>query len=225
MLALRVMGKREIGQLSVFDFVVSVMLAELSTIPMEDLHVPLVRSLFSIGCLVILQLVVALLQLKSHRFRHWVDGEPSVLIEHGKIKDKEMRRTRYTAHDLMMQLREKGIANVADVEFAILETSGQLSVFPTGEARPLTAKDVNKRVEVTQIPRPLVVDGIPVQKNLDAIYRDVDWLQDEIVRRGYGSIKNVFFAAVDEAGTLYIDEKDCDDRQLRRERNPRNDTR
>lgn len=208
MIALRVMGKREIGQLSVFDFVVSVMLAELSTVPMEDTSVSLWRSVVSIGMLVVLQVLVALVQLKSHRFRHWVDGEPSVLIEHGNIKDAEMKKTRYTMHDLLMQLRDKGIANVADVEFAILETSGHLSVFPKAEKRPLTPLDLHQPVSTETVPLPLIVDGTPVGKTLQVLNQTESWLEQEINRRGYGSIQDVFYAAIDQAGQLHIDKRD-----------------
>lgn len=208
MVALRVMGKREIGQLSVFDFVISVMIAELSTLPMEDTAVPLYRSLLAISSLVVLQLVVAVIQLKSHRFRHWVDGEPTVLIEHGEIKDREMKRTRYTMHDLLTQLREKGFANAADVEFAILETSGKLSVFPVAEKRPLTPGDISQQVKHDTIPLPIIIDGEPVQKTLSLLHRDRTWLSQEIQLLGYGDVTQVFFAAVDESGKLIVDEKD-----------------
>lgn len=210
MVALRVMGKREIGELSVFDFVVSVMIAELSTLPMEDTAVPLYRSVLAIAALVILQIVVAFVQLKSHRFRHWVDGEPTVLIEHGNIKDKEMKKIRYTMHDLLTQLRDKGIANVADVEFAILETSGTLSVFPVAEKRPLTPADINQQVKHEVIPLPVVIDGQPVQKTLALIHRDRTWLSQEIQRLGYGDVTKVAFATVDEAGNLHVDKRDQD---------------
>lgn len=209
MVALRVMGKREIGQLSVFDFVVSVMLAELSTLPMEDTRVSLWRSVVSIAMLVVLQVVVAFIQLKSHRFRHWVDGEPSVLIEHGAIRDAEMKKTRYTMHDLLMHLRDKGVANVADVEFAILETSGHLSVFPKAEKRPLTAEDVERVVAHENVPLPLVIDGVPVRKTLKILGRSEQWLEQELRRRGYGTVKNVFYAAVDESGQVHIDKRDA----------------
>lgn len=213
MVALRVMGKREIGQLSVFDFVVSVMLAELSTLPMEDTKISLWRSVVAVGMLVALQVVVAFIQLKSHRFRHWVDGEPSVLIEHGAIRDAEMKKTRYTMHDLLMQLRDKGVANVADVEFAILETSGHLSVFPKPEKRPLTAEDVGREVGHKSVPLPLVVDGVPVRKTLKVLGRSEQWLEQELHRRGYGTVKNVFYAAIDESGQVHIDERDDPDQK------------
>jgi len=208
MIALRVMGKREIGQLSVFDFVVSVMLAELSTLPMEDTAVPLYRSLIAISLLVVLQLLVAIIQLKSHRFRHWVDGEPSVLIRNGQIQDKEMKRMRYTMHDLLTQLREKGVANVADVEFAILETSGKLSVLPRAESRPLTPQDIGHSALSTSLPLPLIIDGTPVQKTLDTLHQSVTWLEQEVSKRGYHTIADVFYATIDDKGQIYIDEKD-----------------
>lgn len=208
MLALRVMGKREIGQLSVFDFVVSMMIAELSTLPMENTDVPLYRPMMAIGALVILQIIVAFLQIKSHRFRHLVDGEPSVLIEHGSVKDRQMKRLRYSMHDLLTQLREKGVNNVADVEFAVLETSGQLSVFPKADARPLTARDINQVVAQENIPMPLIIDGNPVKKTLQALGKDVEWLQAQTKQRGYSGLSDVFYACIDAAGTIWIDGRD-----------------
>lgn len=208
MVALRVMGKREIGQLSVFDFVVSVMMAELSTMPMEDPSIPFYLAPLAIAMLVVLQIVVAIVQMKSHRFRHWVDGEPTVLIEHGQIQDREMKKTRYTLSDLMMQLREKGVGNVADVEFAILETSGKLSVLPKAEKRPLTAADISQPVRAEMVPMPLVADGQLIQKTLDTLKRDKDWLSQELRRRGFTRIEDVFYATIDQSGTLFIDAVD-----------------
>ncbi|MBX5437112.1 MAG: DUF421 domain-containing protein [Alicyclobacillaceae bacterium] len=207
MVALRVMGKREIGQLSIFDFVVSIMIAELSTLPMEDTDVPLYRSFLAIGLLVVLQTLVALLQLHSHRFRHIVEGEPEVLVEHGRIKEQNLRKTRYSMHDLLMQIREQGIASVADVEFAILETSGKLSVFPRTERRPLTLEDVGLRGQPHAIPMPLVIDGEPVAKTLRELGRDTAWLEAELNRRGY-RLTEVFYAAVDRDGSIHIDARD-----------------
>jgi uncharacterized membrane protein YcaP (DUF421 family) len=205
MAALRLMGKREIGQLSVFDFVVSMMIAELSTLPMEDTDIPLYVSVISIGVLVLLQIAVALLQVKSHLFRHWVEGEPVVLVEHGHIRDKEMKKIRYSLSDLMLQLREKGIAQVADVEFAILENSGKLSVLPKAEKRPLTAADLGQSVAAEYVPLPLVIDGKPVYKTLKQIHQDESWLREQLQLRGYPNLQQVFFASIDTHGQLYID--------------------
>jgi len=207
MVALRIMGKREIGQLSVFDLVVSIMIAELSTLPMEDRRVPIWEVAISIGSLVFFQLAVALLQMKSHRFRHWIEGEPSVLIAHGRICDREMRRIRYTVHDLLTQLREQGYADVADVEFAILETSGQLSVVPKPEARPLTARDIGIRAEESGPALTVVVDGKPVRSALERLGRDEAWLREQLRLRGH-ELERVFYARVNGLGEWWIDEMD-----------------
>ena len=207
MVALRIMGKREIGQLSVFDLVVSIMIAELSTLPMEERRVPIWEAAISIGSLVLFQLVVAFLQMKSHRFRHWIAGEPSVLIAHGRIRDREMRRIRYAVHDLLTQLREQGYADVADVEFAILETSGQLSVVPKPEARPVTPRDLGIRADGSGLACTVVVDGKPVKSALARLGRDEAWLRQELHRRGY-ALERVFYARVNDRGQWWIDEKD-----------------
>lgn len=208
MLALRLMGKREIGQLSVFDFVISMMIAELSTVPMEDTRVPLYLPLLAIGVLVLCQVVVAVLQLKSHLFRHLVEGEPVMLVQRGKILDRSLRKTRYSMNDLLSQLREQGFAGVRDVEFAILENSGKLSVVPRAEKRPLTAADIQTHVRSESMPMPVVVDGQAVAKSLHALRRDEDWLRQSLQARGYERIEDVFFATVDAAGEWYIDARD-----------------
>ncbi|WP_041695321.1 DUF421 domain-containing protein [Alicyclobacillus acidocaldarius] len=208
MVALRIMGKREIGQLSVFDLVVSIMIAELSTLPMEDRRVPIWEAVISIGSLVCFQLAVALLQMKSHRFRHWIEGEPSVLIAHGRICDREMRRIRYTVHDLLTQLREQGYADVADVEFAILETSGQLSVVPKPEARPLTPRDLGIRAEDGGPSLTVVVDGKPVQSALEQLGQDEAWLREQLRLRGR-ELERVFYARVNGRGEWWIDDMDA----------------
>ncbi len=208
MVALRIMGKREIGQLSVFDLVVSIMIAELSTLPMEDRRVPIWEAAISIGSLVLFQLAVALLQMKSHRFRHWIEGEPSVLIAHGRICDREMRRIRYTVHDLLTQLREQGYADVADVEFAILETSGQLSVVPKPEARPLTPRDLGIIAQETGPALTVVVDGKPVQSALERLGQDEAWLREQLRLRGH-ELERVFYARIDGRGEWWIDDMDA----------------
>lgn len=211
-ITLRIMEKRKMGKLSIFDFVVSVMIAELSVLPMEDAKIPLSRPLLALTGLVVLQLILATFSLHSHRFRYWVEDEPSVLIEHGQIKDKQMKKNRYTMYDLLIQLREQGIARVQDVEFAILETSRKLSIIPKAESRPITTKDMGKHVESTNLPMPLIIDGYPVSKTLQILKKDLNWLQNELYQRGYGWITDIFYATIDLNGTLQIDAKDKEEK-------------
>ncbi len=208
MLALRVMGKREIGKLSVFDFVVSIMIAELSTVPMEDTHTPLYMALVSIAMLVVLQLAVALTQMKSQRFRKWVEGEPVILVEHGEVRDKQMRRIRYTMDDLLMQLREQGLTHVQDVEFAVLETSGKLSVLPKAERRPLQAADLGHTVVLQDLPLSLIMDGQPVKKTLEKLHQNNDWLKRTLAEQGYADWRDVFYASIDAEGRIHVDPMD-----------------
>ena len=125
----RLMGKREIGELSVFDLVVNIMIAEMAVMAIEETTTVMLHSVASIIVLMMIQITMARLSLKSKKFRDLVDGSPTIIINQGKIDEKAMRQQRYNFDDLLQQLREKDIHNIADVEFAILEPSGKLSVF------------------------------------------------------------------------------------------------
>ncbi|GIO34893.1 hypothetical protein J2TS6_60340 [Paenibacillus albilobatus] len=129
-LTLRIMGKREIGKLSIFDLVISIMIAEIGVFVLEDIKRPVFDGIVPMVTLVIIQLLIALVSLKSRKVRLWFEGEPSILVARGKLNREEMRKQRYNLDDLLLQLRGKNIQNIADVEFAILENSGQLTVIP-----------------------------------------------------------------------------------------------
>lgn len=129
-LTLRIMGKREIGKLSIFDLVISIMIAEIGVFVLEDIKRPVFDGIVPMITLVIIQLIIAIVSLKSRKVRLWFEGEPSILVAKGKLNREEMRKQRYNLDDLLLQLRGKNIQNIADVEFAILENSGQLTVIP-----------------------------------------------------------------------------------------------
>lgn len=126
---LRIMGKREIGKLSVFDLVISIMIAEIAVFSIEDMNKPLWESVVPILVLVIIQISLAFITLRSRRARAWFDGKPSIIISQGHLNRGEMRKQRYNLDDLMLQMREQGIDNLQDVEYAILESTGKLTVF------------------------------------------------------------------------------------------------
>ncbi|OZB90641.1 hypothetical protein CJP46_32350 [Paenibacillus sp. XY044] len=129
-LTLRIMGKREIGKLSIFDLVISIMIAEIGVFVLEDMSRPISDGLFPMATLVLIQITIAFLSLKSRKIRLLFEGKPAILVSGGKLNREEMRRHRYNLDDLLLQLRGRNIENVADVEFAILENSGQLTVIP-----------------------------------------------------------------------------------------------
>lgn len=210
LLVMRLMGKREIGKLSVFDLVVSIMIADLAVISIENGDQSLVHGILPIVTLMVTQIGLSYLSLKSRTVRNLVDGKPAVLIKDGRIQEKEMARNRYNLDDLMAQLREKNISNIADVEYAILETSGKLSVFPKEEKKAVTKEDLlpQERIGSFQPPVFLIVEGRVQDEGLRRIGRSRRWLEQEIRRRGYRSVEEIFLATMDGRGHLHLDGRD-----------------
>ncbi|MDR6226355.1 uncharacterized membrane protein YcaP (DUF421 family) [Desmospora profundinema] len=209
LLVMRLMGKREIGKLSVFDLVVSIMIADFAVISIQDPKIPVIHGIIPMVTMLGAQVFLALVTLKSSRIRAVVEGKPSILISNGKVQEKEMRKQRYNMEDLMVQLREKNISNVADVEFAILEPSGKLSVFPKEEHLPLTKGDYFGEVDrLSRLPVPVVIDGKVQEDALEDLKKDRSWLMEQLLRYGYPNLKDVFFASIDENGRFYIDPRE-----------------
>ncbi|MBO2533459.1 MAG: hypothetical protein CW342_11340 [Thermoactinomycetaceae bacterium] len=210
LIVMRLMGKREIGKLSVFDLVVSIMIADLAVISIENGDRPLVHGILPIATLMVTQIGLSYLSLKNRTIRHLVDGKPAVLIKNGRIQVREMARNRYNLDDLMAQLREKGIDNVADVEFAILETSGKLSVFPKEGKKPVSKEDLFPLQSAKPSPMPvfLIVEGRVVEEGLKQIGRDRLWLEQEVRRRGHRGVEEIFLATIDSRGRLHLDGRD-----------------
>ncbi len=203
---MRLMGKREVGQLSTFDLVVAIMIAEVAVFPLEDLKTPLYMGLFPMLVLVSAEVLLSYLCLKYKFLRKIVDGYPSVLISKGEIVEEEMRRQRYNINDLMGQLRERNIFNISDVEYAILETTGELTVMVKNTKRPVSPEDLKITPPPEDIPVPLVLDGEIIQENLDYLNRNLSWLEEEFKKRNLSS-KNVLYACLDCQGNLYISKK------------------
>lgn len=206
-IVMRVMGKREIGQLQPFELVIAIMISELAAIPMANTGVPLINGIAPILTLLMAQVVLSFISLKSNRARAIICGTPSVLIENGKIKENELKKLRYNLNDLLEQLRAKNIPNVSDVEFAILETSGQLSVIPKSQKRPIIPEDMNIPTKYEGLPYPLIVDGEIIHKNLQKLNLDVAWLHQQLNNFNIADPKQVLIASLDTQGNLYYQKK------------------
>lgn len=212
-LAMRLMGKREIGKLSVFDLVNSIMIAELAVLVIEDNNKSLLDGFVPMMTLVTIQIVLAFITLKNDKLRKYFDGLPSMIIENGEIRDEEMRKLRYTIDDLLFQLRENKVPNPADVEFALLETTGKLTVTDKksmGKTRSnhQTQEQQPLNIRYEGLPLPLIMDGKVQDENLGKIGQTRFWLKDQIWRRGIKDMKDVFLCTLDHKGELYIDLKD-----------------
>ena len=178
-LVYRFMGKREVGELSIMDLIVSILIAELAAMSIDKYKDSLLITILPIIALVIVQIIVAKISLKSASTREKIEGEPSIIINRGKVNFPEMLKQRYNLDDLLTQLREKSIKSIEEVDYAILETSGKLSVFTKGH-------DNN-------YPLPLIIDGKLDEETLIQIGKDNKWLKNEL-KKNTVEIEDIFYA-------------------------------
>jgi len=200
----RLMGKREVGQLSPMDLVVAVMIAEASVIAIEEPSIPILAGIVPVVVLFLAELLVSFVSLRFEGFRRIVADKPSVVIRHGTLDLKEMRRQRYNLDDLMEQLRLEGYASPADVEFAVLETSGDLSVIPKAEKRPVTPQDLGLKPPREGLPAVVIADGHVENESLQRIHKTSDWLTHQLARRGYESPEDIFLGVYLPDGQLFL---------------------
>lgn len=202
-LVMRFMGKRQVGQLQPFELAVMIMIAELAAIPMEDTEAPLLHGLVAIFALLLAQVTLSFATARSQRVRRYISGTPEVIIENGKIVEQKLRELNYSLDELTEQLRLGGIANIADVEFAIMETNGQLSIIPKSQARPIEPEDLGIETEYEGLPLSLIVDGRINEDDLKRAGLDRSWLETELRRRGIEDPQDVLYASLDTRGNLY----------------------
>ncbi len=207
-IALRLMGKREIGQLQPFELVVILMISDLAAIPSENVGIPLLSGIIPILVLLLSSVTLAWITLKSEKARAIICGTPSILIEHGKILEKELKKNNYNLTDLLEELRLKNVPNIADVEFAVLETNGQLSVFPKSQKRPTIPEDFHIPTKVEGLPLVIISDGKLNNNNLQRGNKDRTWLNSELKKRTINKIEDVLLASLDSSGTLFVQVKE-----------------
>lgn len=206
-LIIRVMGKHQIGQLQPFELVITILISELAAIPMQDTEIPLLNGIIPILTLLFIQVSLSLFSLKSPFVRKIICGGPSILIENGRINEMELIRLRYNLNDLLEQLRLKNIPNIADVEYAILETSGKLSVIPKSQKRPVIPADLKITTDYEGIPVLLIVDGELQRKNMKKFNLTENWLLTELEKDNLHSWSEVFLASLDSSGNIFLQPK------------------
>jgi len=202
----RFIGRKLLSQMTYFDFIVGITIGTISgayiTQTIEGMWV-----LLSPIILTVTTVAFGFINLKSVHARKITEGEPVVVVQNGKILDKNMSKLRYHIDDLEMQLRDKGVFNFADVEFAILEPHGQLSVLKKTQSQPLTPKDISLQTQYQGLAAEIIKDGKVFEQNLIQNNLSFDWLYQELKRRNIDKISDVFYAALNTDGTLYIDMK------------------
>ena len=191
----RIMGKREVGELSIMDLIVSIFIAQIASIAIENYKNSIFNSLIPIGVLVILQILSSKLEIKSHKANVLLDGNNSVIIKNGKVNFLEMNKQRYNIEDLLTQLREQGVKSIEEVDYAILETSGKLSVFK------------KKDDPTSAYPLPVIIDGEIQIDTLIEIGKSKEWLEKELQKDNL-TVKDIFYAFYKSKNLFLIKQKD-----------------
>lgn len=204
LLATKIMGKREIGQLAAIDFVVSILMADLAALPITHHDISVWQALAPLGVVTLLQVVTSILCMKSNRFRRFIYGKPNVLIAHGHMQLGEMRKARYNIDDLLTQLRQRDVFDISDVDYAVLETSGDLTVALKTPKQAVTRDDLRLPETEGGLALTLIDDGEVNHRGLADADLDEAWLQKRLARQGVFDVKDVFFASLSSDGSLYL---------------------
>lgn len=199
--AVRLMGKRQIGEMEPAEFVVTMLVANLAAIPMQDGAIPLYSGLVPILTVLGMELVLSGLILRSVRLRQLLCGKPVILIDNGKILQENLKSARINLDELTGQLRAKDVLDIRTVQFAILETSGDLSVFPYPKEKPASAKDAGVQATGQHLPVTVVEDGYLSRENLERAKKDEKWLETVLSQHNCG-VKETFLLTVDESGQV-----------------------
>ncbi|MBQ2061335.1 MAG: DUF421 domain-containing protein [Oscillospiraceae bacterium] len=200
---LRITGKRQIGELEPIELVLTMMLSDLASVPMQDFAVPLLYGVIPILTLLSLSTLLSYASLRSVRLRRLMCGEPALIIDNGRIIQTVMRRNRLTLDELLEELRGQGVTDPATVKYAVLETSGKLSVLLYSDQQPATPQQMGKSVKDNVfLPTILINDGRIIAENLQRVGLDGKWLEKQLKKHQAKSPTDVFFLSVDNAGTV-----------------------
>ena len=207
LIVMRLMGKREIGQLQPFELAISIMIADLASIPMTEIGIPIFNGIIPILGLLVMHLIISVINLKSLRAREIICGKPNILIYRGKINEKALKKERFTNNELEERLRGNNVVNLGDVEYAILETSGEVTVIQKPEKRNTIPEDFNIKPDYEGIPYDLVIDGKIMNQNLKIIGKNYEWLKKEVKKFSINP-EEALVVTIDGKGRIFCQKKE-----------------
>lgn len=205
---IRLMGKRQVGELEPSELVLSLIIADLASVPMQDFGIPLLAGVVPILTLLSLTMILSVLTMRSVRFRALLCGRPSIIIREGRVDQREMARNRLTVDELLEELRCQGYTDPSGIKYAILETNGQLSVLPFPDQKPPTARQLGLTTEPSDLPLVLVSDGQLLEHNLVSLGLNRSWLDKRLAEGGCSAPEQVFLLMADRSGLVYLVRKD-----------------
>ena len=201
--AMRIMGKRQIGELKPHELVITVLVSQVASIPLEDNSMPLANMFVPILIFVSFEIIVSIISMKSLNFRNLIQGRPMFVIRNGKIDEKQMKRLRFTIDDLIDAIRQKDVFDVSTVQDAVIETNGSISVLQKAEEAPVTPKQLKLSVDENSTPIAVVIDGKPVTE-----YFSTEKIKNSkielVVNNENKDIKDIMLLTIDEDGNTYL---------------------
>ena len=209
-IGIRLMGKRQVGELEPSELVLALLIADLAAVPMQDFGIPLLTGLIPILTLLCLTMALSVLTMRSVRFRAVLCGRPSVIVENGKLRQSEMKKNRFTLDELMEELRMQGITDLSTVKYAILETNGQLSVLPYTAQQPVTAQQMGLTPQEPGLPMVIINDGRVITRSLHIRGLNEEWLERQLRQHHVKGTQDVFLLTVDEENRVYLSKKEVE---------------
>ena len=204
---MRAMGKRQLGELEISELVTTLLISEIAALPIGDPSLPLVYAIIPLVTILALEVFLSVILLKCPKLKNLASARPNVLIRHGTLDQKEMERVRISIDELISEVRQTGLSSLEEVDYAILEQNGKLTVIPKKNAQPATAKDLGLCVAENGISHALIEDGVINRYNLKQLKKDEQWLNAKLTERALRT-QDVFFLGIDDGGTLYWIERE-----------------
>ena len=205
---IRLMGKRQVGELEPSELVLSLLIADLASVPMQDYGIPMITGVVPILTLLALTMILSVLTMKSITFRSLLCGRPSIIIREGIVDQREMARNRLTVDELLEELRTKGYTDPSLVKYAVLETNGQLSVLPFAAQKPPSAQQLDMNVPESGLPLVVISDGKLLEHSLSVLGKNSAWLEKQLAKQGCEDVRQVFLLLADRNEELLLIRKE-----------------
>lgn len=209
LIAMRLMGKRQLGEMELSEFVAAALIADLAAHPLQDIGIPLINGLVPVLTIFCGEVLISGISMKSIKFRGLLYGRPSIIIQRGKILQQEMRSNRFTPEELMQELRNQGIYDISRVQYAVLETNGSLNVMPCPEDKPATVGMLGLKIEEESYPSIVINNGRILENNLKWLGFDLNWLEKKLKSEALDKVENIYLMIADRQGRTYIAKKEA----------------
>ena len=209
LISMRIMGKRQLGEMEISEFIVAALIADLAATPLQDIGIPLLNGLVPIIIMFCFEIIIAGLNMRSVKLRKLTYGRPEIIIRNGRIIREAMQKNRFTLDELMQELRAQGLTDTAQVEYAVLETNGQLSIILKSGDQPATASQMGVGGDDVSYAHIIINEGRILDNNLELLGRDRRWLSNELKRQNFRSADEVYILTLSESGRVFCQAKEA----------------